>query len=456
MNKIHRYPILGLLGRGGMARVFKVQIPGIAKVVALKVLWPDPLLEDLLGWDKLEALFTKEARILGALDHPHIVAIWDFNTWNDRPYYLMDCHAITLGHLMGEPARPDEPSRTIPVNQALDYTRQILMGLDRLHYSQIIHRDIKPYNMLIYADHQIKIGDFGLSRLHGDTYYGPTHLKVGSPGYAAPEQIEDPDGVDERADLFSAGVILYRMLTGNLPDPGRGSCPVSQDHPDLDHKWDSFLTTALATRRGARFSCAAAMLEALQDLSHHWRRQQAQICMLDEAAPQPPTPQPTEKSGAMIPLRHTPIKIASPKAPAAFGLDPQWRPKTYIHNRLKAENPGILHDEATGLSWQQSGSRYPCTWQDARAYVDKLNRKNWGGRNDWRLPTMAELLSLVQPPAQGRQLCLSSIFNPRQTRLWSADRRSFTSAWYVELELGFAGWLDFTAALDVRGVCRAA
>ncbi len=455
MDRIERYPILGLLGKGGMARVFKVNIPVIDKVAALKLLWPDPTLQELLGGDTLETLFTAEARILGALNHPHVVGIWAFDTWHGRPFYLMDYHPLHLGHLMGESARPDDPSRVIPVERALDYVGQILLGLDRLHHSDIIHRDIKPHNMLIHGEHQIKIGDFGLSRRQGVSFRGPRHLKVGSPGYAAPEQMEDPQAADARADIYAVGAMLLRMLSGRLPEPGQALPPLSATHSDLDPSWDSFLESALAPNPSKRYPSAAAMLDALTERVEHWRRQQEQTCALaGEDSPLSASPEP-EATAAKSNPRHTPLKVSAKKARRVLGLDPLWRPRVYTPNQFRAPSPEILQDDATGLIWQQSGSRYPCTWHAAREYADHLSRQGWAGRRHWRLPTMAELSSLLQPLAQGRQLCLSSAFDPRQTRLWSADRRSYTSAWYVDLELGFAGWLDFTAQLDVRCVCLA-
>jgi len=452
MNRIDRYPILGLLGQGGMARVFKVQIPVVEKIVALKLLWPHPTLEDLMGRETLKELFTTEAAILGGLQHPHVVGIWDFNTWRGRPYYLMEYHAANLAHLIGESPRPDDPSRIIPVERALDYTRQILVGLDRLHHGRIIHRDIKPHNMLIHGIHQIKIADFGLSRRHNAPFRGPAHLKVGSPGYAAPEQADNPDAAGVPADLFSVGAILYRLLTGHLPEPGTPAPPLAGRNPDLDPAWDRFLAAALAVRPEKRFASAGEMGAALAELARHWRRSRDRTCSLDEPQARMPAGPDSPEPPSATALRRTPLKVNAKHARQAFELDQLWRPRVYTGSTIRPITGDLLQDETSGLTWQQSGSRYACTWQEAQSRIKELNARNWADRTDWRLPTIAQLASLLRPLPQGRQLCLAPAFDTRQTRLWSADRRSATSAWYVDLELGFIGWLDFTAHLDVRAV----
>ncbi|MBR9979793.1 MAG: hypothetical protein KFF50_02070, partial [Desulfatitalea sp.] len=133
MRHVGRYMIRGLLGRGGMAKVFKVTLPVIDKTAALKLLAPNPLLARLLGMDKLRDLFVAEARAMTALRHPNIVAIHDFDDHLGNPFYVMDFYANNLGNMMGETYRVEAPSRVLAVEKALDYTRQTLAGLACLH-----------------------------------------------------------------------------------------------------------------------------------------------------------------------------------------------------------------------------------------------------------------------------------------------------------------------------------
>ncbi len=112
-------------------------------------------------------------------------------------------------------------------------------------------------------------------------------------------------------------------------------------------------------------------------------------------------------------------------------------------------------DAATGLTWQQSGSPYAVDWHAARGYVAELNRSRRGGRNDWRLPTTPELMSLIAPAPHGADFCVAPVFDRTQKTLWSADRRSFTAAWFVDVESGFVAWQDLSARCHVRAVCAA-
>lgn len=450
MKTIGRYVIKGLLGRGGMGRVLKVELPVIGKIAALKVLDPDPLVARLVGFETLRRLFIREAATLARLQHPNIVGVNDFENQTDLTYYVMDYLANNLGVMMGESYIVEAPSRRIGADKALHYTRQILEGLACLHDAGIIHRDIKPYNLLITSDDAIKICDFGLSRIRGERYAGPTNIKVGSPYYAAPEQTENPDSVDPTADLYAVGVILYRMLTGQLPM--EKPIPPSQLYRDLDETWDRFILKAMAVESQSRFSNAVAMRRALDKLTDHWSQQKAKTCALPQVseAPEPPSPPATPEK---IALRSSPVKVAASEAKQQFGLDNLWRPVLYTRNQFSPDAPNTVRDGYTGLVWQQGGSNYPVGWHRAQAYIDGLNREQYCGISHWRLPTTVELMTLLEPLPEDTALCIPSLFAERQQRLWSCDRRSYTAAYFVDATLGFVGWQDFSAPCYVRAVC---
>ncbi|MDT8378838.1 MAG: serine/threonine-protein kinase [Desulfotignum sp.] len=238
MKKIGRFTITGLLGKGGMGKVFKVTYPVTGRVAALKLLEPSPLLAELTDPKILKAQFTREAMIMASIRHPHVVDVLDFCQTDGQLYYVMDFFCNNIGTLMGASGEPDQ-TRIIPIDKAVQYTSQTLKGLSCLHFFGIIHRDIKPANILITDLDVARICDFGLSRRRG-AHPEPRHgsIRVGSPFYAAPEQEHDPDQVDITADLYSTGVMLYKMLTGALPEKGRPAA--STIHPDLDEGWDLF------------------------------------------------------------------------------------------------------------------------------------------------------------------------------------------------------------------------
>lgn len=453
MKTIGRYIIRGLLGRGGMGKIYKVELPVIGKIAALKLFDPDPLVARLMGMNALQSLFINEAKAMAGLRHPNIVDLHDFDQHQGQPFYVMEFFANNLGDMIGETYQTEKASRIISIDKTLHYVHQTLSGIICLHDAGIIHRDIKPFNLLVSYQDQIKICDFGLSKLRGEVYRGPGNLNVGSPYYAAPEQERDPDGVDRTADLYPVGIMLYRMLTGRLPEDDRTDAayqPVKLYNADLDATWDDFIRKAVDLRPAHRYADAEAMLRALEALTDHWRARKEQTCALaPDDAPPPRIP------GKPVVLRSTPVKIRPSRLAAQKKVDPLWRPSHYIHNRFKAHRDLTIVDQATGLVWQQSGSPCTCTWQQAHAIITRLREQHFASRQDWRLPTIEELMSLLRPVPQSHELCIAPLFSSVQRWLWSADRRSFTAAYYVDTELGFVGWQDFSAPYFVRAVCSA-
>ena len=253
MQYIGKYEIIRRLGRGGMGAVYKGLVPVINKVVAIKLLQPGELLEDIVGLEALEDIFTFEARTMAAFTQPFLVTAHDFDRDSEgRLYFVMDYICNNLGEMMGESYILEEPSRIIGAEKVLQYGQQILQALDFLHHNQIVHRDIKPQNILVTDEDTIKICDFGMSLVQGVSFSGPENMQVGSPYYTPPEQRKDPNQVDGRADLYSAAVLLYRMLTGQLP--GMQSLSLSLVNPRYDQAWDVFFAKALQWKPEDRFS----------------------------------------------------------------------------------------------------------------------------------------------------------------------------------------------------------
>jgi len=264
MKKIGKYTIHGFLGKGGMGKVYKVEYPVTGKIAALKHLDPNPLLVDLMGMEKIEKRFTSEAVAMANLRHPNIVEIWDYDNFEGKLYYVMDFYCNNLGTIIGESYETEQDSRIISIDKAFHYIEQILSGLSCLHYNNMIHRDIKPFNILVTDFDDAKICDFGLSKLRGEIFNGHKSLKIGTPYYAAPEQEKDPDQINFNADLYSVGVMFYRMSTGHLPDKKHEKA--SSVNPDLNDEFGDFLSKALSKNPLGRYCSADDMIEDLQRL----------------------------------------------------------------------------------------------------------------------------------------------------------------------------------------------
>jgi len=449
VRRIARYEVLGLLGRGGMGSVYKVRVPALGKILALKLLAPTPFLRSLVGMDELRRRFEAEAVTLAGINHPHIAAVWDYGHVGRRPFFLMEYFCRDLGQVLGERPEVELPSRRLPLPRAVSYALQTLDGLARLHHAGIVHRDIKPFNLLITDEDQVKITDFGLSRARGESLPRTPGLKVGSPYYAAPEQERDPALATPRADLYAVAVTFYRMLTGMLPEwPLAGEALPSRVSQDMDPEWDAFFARALHPAPERRHGGARNMAEEIELLLGEWRSRLKQACRLegpDRAAPLCPTPVPGER------LRADPLKASGKDAPGLLDLDELWRPRCYVRGGLEPLGHTV-RDQAHGLVWQRGGSPYPLDWQGAHEYLDGLNAGRFDGSSTWRLPTVAELAATMRPSAEFTAHCADPAFDPAMRLLWSADRRAFTQSWFADMELGAFAWADLACRRWVRAV----
>jgi len=467
VRSIGRYAVLGLLGRGGMGAVYKAVLPRVGRVVALKLLKPSEQLAATADPDVLRRAFLREAALMARIRHPGVAQVLDLDEdAAGRPFYVMEYYCANLGAQLGESYRVEEPTRRLGVARSLSLVRQLAGALARLHAEGILHRDVKPYNLMLadlppdwtpgpdgaggQGGDAAKLIDFGLSRLRGERAAGPGRGAVaGSPYYCAPEQERDPEAADERADVFSAGVTLFRCLTGRLPQEGLAA---SRLRAGLDGRFDDFFARCCAGDPARRPASARALLAELDDLAGHWEALRAAACAL------PPEPSALASSSGgrpQSPPRSTPLRQPLKGARAAFGLDALWRPRPLPPERLRDRGDGTVGDPATGLVWERGGSPYALPFAAAREYAARLAAERFAGLSGWRLPTAAELCTLLTPEPDPRRLCLPPVFDAAQRRLWSADRKSFAAAWYADAEQGFLWWQDLTCAFFVRCVARA-
>src|SRR3954465_8840935 len=209
VEKVSRYEITGELGKGAMGRVYKAVDPTIGRTVALKTM---RLGVPGLETDEMLRRFKNEARAAGVLNHPNIVTIYDAGEQDGLFYIAMEfIEGVTLHSLILQ-------NRVLPVDQIIDLSRQICAGLDEAHSHGVVHRDVKPANIMIMPDKTVKIMDFGIAKAGGGlTSAGQV---LGTPNYMSPEQVKGRP-LDGRSDLFSYGVILYEMVTGEKPFTGQ-------------------------------------------------------------------------------------------------------------------------------------------------------------------------------------------------------------------------------------------
>ncbi|HKO04627.1 MAG TPA: serine/threonine-protein kinase [Candidatus Acidoferrales bacterium] len=270
MEKIGRYEIVQELGRGAMGVVYRARDTQIGREVALKVIHTvNASAQDI---EKYKQRFNREAQAAGRLSHPGIVTIHDIaEDDSGQPYIVMEfVEGRPLNLLLG-------PTAQVPLERLLDIGIQVAQALDYAHKNGVVHRDIKPPNILVTPDGRVKIADFGIARLEG-TELTQEGTSLGTPSYMSPEQFRG-GAIDGRSDIFSLGAVLYWMFTGHKPFPGENitttSFQVAYENPPLPtlanaglpKLLDEVLMRCLAKNPASRYSTGgdlAADLDAVK------------------------------------------------------------------------------------------------------------------------------------------------------------------------------------------------
>lgn len=264
-RRIGDYEILGVLGRGGMGKVFKVRNVISDRIEAMKILLPD-----LAGRQDLADRFLREIKVLASLNHPNIASLQTALTLNNQLVMVMEyVEGMTLGERLEQ--------GPIPPTEAVNYTEQVLGALSYAHRRNIIHRDIKPANMMLTPEGAVKLMDFGIARSSGDTGLTSAGTTIGSLYYMSPEQVKG-ETTDARSDLYSLGVSLYEMVTGQRPFRADSDYSIMAAHvqelpkppvelrSDLPAALNEIILTAIAKEPGRRFQSADAFRNALSSL----------------------------------------------------------------------------------------------------------------------------------------------------------------------------------------------
>ena len=286
----NRYQIVGLLGQGGMGAVYRAWDMRLNVHVAIKEMIPQPGI-DPKSLAQLRQQFQQEATILARLSHPHLVRVGDFFEESGNAYLVMD---FVEGQSLADLIARQGP---LPEHQVLEWARQLLDALAYCHSQGVIHRDIKPQNVIIRPDGRAVLVDFGLVKLWDprDPRTRTVVHAMGTPEYAPPEQYDLAGHTDPRSDLYSLGATLYHALTGQLPatatirmsDPDRFR-PPRMLMPRITPRTEQVILKAMELNRSHRWSSAAEMARALG-------------VPISVGFPTPPSPPPTRRPPAPTP-----------------------------------------------------------------------------------------------------------------------------------------------------------
>ena len=278
-TNIRTYQVLDVIGRGGMGVVYKAIDPAIGRLVAIKMMTAG------FGADpELLKRFHREAQSAGKLQHPNIVTVYELGELDATPYLVMEfIEGESLDKIIHE-------RRQLPLEEKLEFVIQTCSGLQYAHERGIVHRDIKPGNIMVTTNGTVKIVDFGLAHVGADGMTRPGQV-MGSINYMSPEQINGQP-VDLRTDIFATGVVLYQILTYALPFQGRDTgstllkiiheppVPLHTHGKDYPPELENVIQRALAKDREARFASADDLAVDLSQILEHLKQDKIESCLL--------------------------------------------------------------------------------------------------------------------------------------------------------------------------------
>jgi serine/threonine-protein kinase len=319
-DDVEGYEILEEVGKGGMGRVYRARHKLTGQEVALKMLLPR------LAPDKLQrARFVNEAKVLARLDHPNLVPLLGFLDVGGRTFIVMPfVRGITLDRMLRKQGR-------LAVDVAVDLFDQIAAGLGHVHSHQILHRDLKPANVIVRGDGRVMLTDFGIARAIGADKLTATGMVVGTAEYLAPEQASGESRDDLRSDIYALGVLLYEMLTGQVPFRHPNAAEVLRHHvstppppprlivPDLPAALEEAVLRSLAKDPDQRFADVGDFRQAVRSATRGLSRPLPEVvpavlppadvgpAMRAAPAPRPaPAPRDVPTARAVVPAPVTP------------------------------------------------------------------------------------------------------------------------------------------------------
>ncbi len=421
-RRIGDYEILSVLGAGGMGRVYKVRNVLTDRVEAMKVLLPD-----LEGHEEVAARFLREIKVLAGLNHPNIAALHTALTIDNQLVMIME-------YVEGQSVSSVLDRGALNVSDALNYLDQILSALSYAHQHKIIHRDIKPANMMLTSNGVVKLMDFGIA--HTDDESGKLTAPgstLGSMSYMSPEQIKG-EATDERSDLYSLGISLYEMVTGEKPFHGDSNFsimaahinqaprPPIDVHPGLPKLVNDIILTSIAKAPEQRFQSADAFRNAIKNTLRSLNEEKTVVQgsqVRDEKTVMQGSNDTTVPSAAAAATARSAMPVTMPIASRLDAAARQPQPPTSLPTT--APPPAVVQSSSSnrGLYMGLGAFVLLVVLAAAGYYLPKFRQASASGSP---APVKTEAATPVQPaPQAGAQPTPTSSDTPTQP---AADTRS--------------------------------
>ena len=265
------FHIVRLIAKGGMGIVYEAEQISLKRKVALKIL-PNDLINEFISIER----FKREAQAIATLHHPNIVQVYQFSAWQESQFFAMEfIEGKTLEEILNIKRKSSEEEQKIPLLWAIDIIIQTLRALEYAHSKNVIHRDIKPANIMLDVSGRVFLTDFGLAKQLELEKIEADGITLGTPEYMSPEQAAG-EPVDWRTDIYSLGLVLYELLTGDTPYQGKSPMSIianriikenvrrpTECNPDIPQEIERIIMRAVAKKKEERYQSSQEMLEAL-------------------------------------------------------------------------------------------------------------------------------------------------------------------------------------------------
>lgn len=332
----HRYRLLRTIGQGGMAVVYEAQDMNLSRRVAIKILRPDYSHDGAFV-----KRFQQEAMTVARLNNPNIVRVYDYGEYNGSPYIVME---LVEGPSLEQVLEERGP---LPINDAIQYMIEVCNAVEAAHHAGLVHRDLKPGNILLDSDGHVKVVDFGIARAAGGSQMTTTGTTIGTAAYFSPEQAQGLE-VGPASDIYALGVVLYELLTGRLPFEHENPITLALMHvrdqppsprlynPRIPRSLESIILRCLSKDPAKRFPDVAALRDALLTYASSPTSAQQTVATAAPSIAQAPT--------LVVPSRPQPTQLASRHVPAAPAPLPLYQEEEF------AEDP-FVEERRLGFSW---------------------------------------------------------------------------------------------------------
>ena len=332
----HRYRLLRMIGQGGMAVVYEAQDMNLSRRVAIKLLRPDYSHDGAFV-----KRFQQEAMTVARLNNPNIVRVYDYGEYNGSSYIVMELvEGLSLEQIL-------EERGPLPINDAIRYMIEVCNAVEAAHHAGLVHRDLKPGNILLDADGHVKVVDFGIARAAGGSQMTTTGTTIGTAAYFSPEQAQGLE-IGPASDIYALGVVLYELLTGRLPFEHENPITLALMHvrdqppsprlynPRIPRSLESIILRCLSKDPAKRFPSVAALRDALLAYSSAPASAQQTVATVAPSLAQAPT--------MVVPSRPQPTRVVSQRVAAAPAPLPIYEEEEF------AEDP-FVEERGSGFGW---------------------------------------------------------------------------------------------------------